>query len=81
LVRAILTPFYAIVPLPAGQYLTRYAIDHVTYDFHFTIDKARRLLGFSPEVNWREGLRRTVEAYLTWEQEGAAGAAEQTASP
>jgi nucleoside-diphosphate-sugar epimerase len=77
-VRVILTPFFAVVPLSVGQYLTRYAIDHVAYDFHFNIDKARRLLGFRPEVDWREGLRRTVEAYLSHEQ---ASAAEQSTSP
>jgi nucleoside-diphosphate-sugar epimerase len=66
-VKAILAPFFTLVPLPVGQYLTRYAIDHVAYDFHFRIDKARRLLGFEPRVGWREGLRRTVEAFQEYE--------------
>jgi nucleoside-diphosphate-sugar epimerase len=70
-VTAILGPFFSLVPLAVGQYLTPYAIEHVVQDFHFSIDKARRLLGFEPRVSWREGIRRTVEAYL--EQERALG--------
>jgi nucleoside-diphosphate-sugar epimerase len=61
---AILEPLFSLVPLPVGQYLTRYAIEHVAHDFHFRIDKARRLLGFDPRIDWREGMRRTVRAYL-----------------
>jgi nucleoside-diphosphate-sugar epimerase len=72
-VRVILTPFFTLVPLPVGQYLTRYAIEHVAHDFHFDISKARRLLGYGPRVGWREGIRRTVEAYL--EEEPLPGAA------
>jgi nucleoside-diphosphate-sugar epimerase len=63
-VRAVLTPFFTLVPLPVGNYLSRYAIEHVVHDFHFDISKARRLLGYRPAVPWREGIRRTVEAYL-----------------
>lgn len=43
--------------------LTRYRIEQVTQDYHFSIAKASRLLGYVPRVAWREGLRRTVEAY------------------
>jgi nucleoside-diphosphate-sugar epimerase len=35
----------------------------VAYDFDFSIEKARRLLGYRPQVGWREGLRRMVAAY------------------
>jgi len=70
-VTAVLGPFFSLVPLPVGQYLTRYAIEHVSHDFHFSIAKARRLLGYQPRVGWREGLRRTVQAYL--EAEPAVG--------
>ncbi|MBN1835921.1 MAG: NAD-dependent epimerase/dehydratase family protein [Spirochaetales bacterium] len=70
LVTAVLTPVFALAPLPVGQYLTRYAIEHVVHDFHFSIEKARRLLGYEPRVSWREGLRRTVEAYLEHEPGG-----------
>jgi nucleoside-diphosphate-sugar epimerase len=43
--------------------LTRYRIAHVANDYHFLIEKSRRLLGFCPRVLWPEGLRRTAEAY------------------
>jgi len=42
---------------------TRYRIAHVANDYHFSIEKSRRLLGFCPRVLWPEGLRRTAEAY------------------
>jgi len=71
-VEAILRPLFSLVPLAVGQYLTRYAIEHVSHDYHFTIDKARRLLGFEPKVGWREGVGRTVEAYRESERAGVA---------
>jgi nucleoside-diphosphate-sugar epimerase len=43
--------------------LTRYRIAHVANDYHFSIEKSRKLLGFRPKVLWPEGLRRTAEAY------------------
>lgn len=54
---------YRLLPLPGEPFLTRYRVDHVAYDYHFSIRKARTLLGYEPQVPWREGLRRTVEAY------------------
>ncbi len=43
--------------------LTRYRVEQLAHDFHFSIEKARRVLGYEPRVGWREGLRRAVEAY------------------
>lgn len=35
----------------------------VSRDFHFSCEKAKRLLGYSPAVSFEEGLRRTVQWY------------------
>jgi nucleoside-diphosphate-sugar epimerase len=68
-----LLPAYAAAWAVSGFYklllprktppLTRYRIAHVANDYHFSIEKARRLLGFRPRVLWPEGLRRTAVAY------------------
>jgi len=43
--------------------ITRYRIGQVRRDYHFSIDKARRVLGFEPRVGLRDALARTVEWY------------------
>jgi len=43
--------------------ITRYRVDQQSYDFHFSIAKARGLLGYEPRVGLREGLGRAVAAY------------------
>jgi nucleoside-diphosphate-sugar epimerase len=60
----LLVGLYRLLGLRGEPPLTPYRVEHVAHDFHFSIEKARRLLGFQPQVGWREGLRRTVEAYL-----------------
>jgi len=44
--------------------ITRYRISQVRSDYHFSIEKARRLLGFEPRVGLEEAIRRTTEWYL-----------------
>lgn len=43
--------------------ITRYRIKQVSHDYHFSIDRARRELGYQPRVGLEEGLRRTVDWY------------------
>lgn len=45
--------------------LTRYRIATVRNDLVFSNAKAKRLLGYSPRVGWKEGLDRTVQWYRT----------------
>ena len=40
--------------------ITRYRIGQVRRHFHFSIEKARRVLGFEPKVGLDEAIRRTV---------------------
>ena len=60
---ALLSGVYRLLGIRRDPPLTPYRWAHVAYDFDFSIEKARRLLGYRPQVDWREGLRRTVEAY------------------
>lgn len=62
-VAAVLAAVYGFLGIRRDPPLTPYRVEHVAYDFDFSIEKAQRLLGFSPTVGWREGLARTVAAY------------------
>jgi nucleoside-diphosphate-sugar epimerase len=60
---AVLSAVYAFLGIRQDPPLTPYRVEHVAYDFDFSIEKAQKLLGYSPTVGWREGLARTVAAY------------------
>jgi 2-alkyl-3-oxoalkanoate reductase len=45
--------------------LTRYRIMNGGRDYHFSIDKARRLLGFAPRVSFSEAVTRTTHWYAS----------------
>jgi len=60
----LLEGVYRLFGIRTDPPLTRYRVAHVAHDFDFSIEKARRLLGWSPQVDWKEGLRRTVAAFL-----------------
>jgi nucleoside-diphosphate-sugar epimerase len=51
------------VPLGIEPPLHRRRVDFWTKSRAFTIDKARRLLGYAPKVDLEEGIARTVAAY------------------
>jgi len=59
---------YKIVRSKTPPPITDYRTALVSDDFHFSCDKAKRLLGYRPSVPLEEGLRRTVEWYLEWEK-------------
>ncbi len=63
-VAAVLAAVYGFLGIRKDPPLTPYRVEAVAYDFDFSIEKAQKLLGFSPAVGWREGLARTVAAYL-----------------
>jgi len=52
--------------------LTPYLVEQGSQDYHFSNEKARRLLGFEPKVFFQEGLKLTAEAFLR-DREAAAG--------
>jgi len=62
-VAAVLAAVYGFLGIRRDPPLTPHRVEHVAYDFDFSIEKAQKMLGFSPAVGWREGLARTVAAY------------------
>jgi nucleoside-diphosphate-sugar epimerase len=44
--------------------LTMYLVEQASRHYHFSNEKARRLLGFEPKVFYQEGLKLTAEAFL-----------------
>jgi nucleoside-diphosphate-sugar epimerase len=55
---------WAVLPLPGLAPLSRYRLDVATHSTHFSIDKARRVLGYRPLVARDEGLERAVRAVM-----------------
>jgi nucleoside-diphosphate-sugar epimerase len=45
--------------------ITRYLVTHLSKDFHFSIEKARRELGYEPRVGIDEAVERTAGWYRT----------------
>ena len=43
--------------------ISRYLAQQLSHNFHFSSDKAKALLGYAPQVEWQQGLRKAVEAY------------------
>jgi len=43
--------------------LSRYLVGQLSTDYHFTSDKAKRLIGFAPTMEWQNGLKKVMEAY------------------
>ena len=48
--------------------ITDYRTALVAKDFHFSCDKAKKVLGYQPNVALEEGLGRTVEWYRGWKE-------------
>jgi nucleoside-diphosphate-sugar epimerase len=55
---------YRVLGISRVPPLTVYRVDQLRNDYHFSISRARNLLGYCPEVPFDEGIRRTVEAFL-----------------
>lgn len=51
------------VPLGIEPPIHRRRVDFWTKSRAFSIDKARTMLGYAPQVDWDEGVRRTVASY------------------
>jgi nucleoside-diphosphate-sugar epimerase len=49
------------IRLRRPPHITRYAVSLIGRPTQFSIDKARTQLGWTPQVNAREGLRLTVD--------------------
>jgi nucleoside-diphosphate-sugar epimerase len=54
---------YRLFHVSSRPPITRYLIVHLSRDFHFSIEKARRELGYEPRVGVDEAVARTAEWY------------------
>jgi len=55
--------FYRLFHIQSRPLITRYLITHLRKDFHFSIEKAKRELGYEPRVHVDEAIGRTAEWY------------------
>ncbi len=60
-----LSGLYKLFHIKSDPPLTPYRVSQLAYDYHFSIAKAQDLLGYRPCVDWREGMRRAVEAFCS----------------
>ncbi len=56
--------FYKLIQSRQSPALTRYRIDNAGLDYHFSIGKARRILGYEPPVDFQTSVDHTTEWYL-----------------
>jgi nucleoside-diphosphate-sugar epimerase len=55
--------WYRLFRIRVRPPITRYLVAHLRKDFHFSIEKARRELGYEPKVDIDEAIRRTAKWY------------------
>jgi nucleoside-diphosphate-sugar epimerase len=61
---------YRLFRIKAEPVVFPYRVAHISRDYNFSIEKARRVLGYSPQTDWRTGLSRTVAAYRRYRESG-----------
>jgi len=57
---SVMECIFRLFRLPGRPPLTRYLVDHMRCDTHFSIAKAEVMLGYRPEIDTEEGIRRTA---------------------
>jgi nucleoside-diphosphate-sugar epimerase len=55
---------YALFRLRGEPMISRYLAEQLRSDFHFSSAKAKRLIGYAPQVDWENGLEQTVAAFM-----------------
>ncbi len=61
---------YRLFRIKAAPVVFPYRVAHISQDYNFSIKKARRVLGYHPQTDWRTGLSRTVAAYRRYKESG-----------
>lgn len=64
---------YHLFRIDSAPTLTLYRISQVAYDYSFSIERARRVLGFEPRVGWKEALTLAAEDYRRGRRSGDTG--------
>ncbi|MBN2424300.1 MAG: NAD-dependent epimerase/dehydratase family protein [Calditrichaceae bacterium] len=54
---------YKILGIKTAPLLTRYRISNGGRDYYLSIEKAKRILGYTPKVDFNEAVKRTVQWY------------------
>ena len=63
LLAVILETVHRLFKLKSRPLVTRYLVAHLRRDFHFSIDKAQKVLGYRPRVSFDEAIHRTAVWY------------------
>jgi nucleoside-diphosphate-sugar epimerase len=61
----ILEMLWKLARRPEAPPAHRYRANFAAKDFHFSCEKAKKMLGYRPTISLQEGLRRAVEWYRT----------------
>jgi len=64
-VAAVVESFYKLFKIKKAPLITKFSTYQNCVDYHFSIEKARNILGFSPKIDLHEGVKRTVKWYKT----------------
>lgn len=56
--------FYKLWQVKTAPLLTRYRISNGGRDYHFSIEKAGRILNFEPKISFAEAIKQTITWYL-----------------
>lgn len=59
----IMELIYKLFGFKTAPLLTRYRISNGGRDYYFSIEKAKRILGYNPEVDFTAAVKRTVQWY------------------
>lgn len=63
---SLLENFYRLLNIQQRPPFSRYLVNHLSTDFHFSIERARVELGYQPIVDMDETIRRTAEWYKAY---------------
>jgi nucleoside-diphosphate-sugar epimerase len=69
-IAALLEFIYSALSIKERPPVTRYLVKHLQSDFHFSIEKARKELGYSPSVPFEESISRIAAWYKQYKNKG-----------
>jgi len=65
----LMESIYKLFHIKTAPLITRYRICNAGRDYHFSIEKAQKILGFFPRIDIDEAIRTTVEWYKKYKEE------------
>jgi len=72
-VAAMLETAYGAMGIASRPPITRYLVTHLSKDFHFSVAKAERELGYAPRIDLETAISRTAQWYVATVRGKAAG--------